>query len=204
MRKFLICCFLFCVINSFGQANDGKFHELPMAVINNRIDNIPTQNGKILYDEIIEVPGASAKDIFIKVRNWFVEEFLDSKSVLEVNDEANGLLTGKGTYKLDKINGLNSHNGYVMFVMNVKVKDGKFRYQLYSFVYKGFNKSFLADTYSRGIAEKVDLDDALKNYLAGSRVKKNRKFLTDMVNLQDFFDKSLRYNIKIKDDISDF
>ena len=65
---------------------------------------------------------------------------MESKTVFEVNDVANGLLTGKGAYNYENINGLIKHVGYTMLVMNVAVKDGKFRYQLDDIASPGVRK----------------------------------------------------------------
>jgi len=204
MKRCLLICLLLLAINAIGQTHSEGYKPLNDLEIKERIANIPTQNGKILYDQVIVAPGMSANDLFVIIRNWFVEKFTDSRVVLEVNDPENGLMTGKGTYKFQKINGINAHVGYVSFIMNVKVKDGKFRYQLYTFVYKGVSKGMFADANDPGIEETVDMNDALNQFLLGKREKKNRKFLSDLVTLQDYFDKSLRFNVLKRDDISDF
>lgn len=203
MKRFLFIGLLLMTTSVFGQKGEDGFKTLTDAQAKERINSIPTENGKILYDQIIDVPGENTNELFIKIRNWFVEKFTDSKSVLEVNDIDNGLLTGKGTYRFDKTNGLNKHIGFVTFILNVKVKDGKFRYQLYSFNYEGIKTGVLGSS-STGIHENVDINDIFSDYKKGGRIKRDRQYLTDIVNLQDYFDKSLRYNVAIKKDISDF
>lgn len=152
---------------------------------------ITTKDNKIFYDEVNTTEPSLTKDqIFIKIRQWFVENFMESKNVLEVNDIQNGLLTGKGTYKYSKINGLNVHSGYVMFVMNVAVKDGKFRYQLYDFTASDNNQSMLTSQRNYSI-DVIDLNDILKMYKSGKREKYARKFLDDMLALVYKVQKSL-------------
>jgi hypothetical protein len=144
-------------------------------------DNIPTKENKIFYDTVIIVDSSLKKDVlFTRIRQWFVEKFTDSKSVLEVNDIDNGLLAGKGTYKYIIANGINFHDGYLQFVMNVAVKDGKFHYQVYSFTASELNSSLLG---GQATANKVDLDEVYVLKQKGQRQSYCKKYLGEMVDL---------------------
>lgn len=172
------------------------------------LDSIPTKDDKILYDEIVTTDSTQTKEqLFIRIRQWFVENFTDSKNVLEVNDKDNGLLTGKGTYKYAMLNGLNTHEGYTTFVINAAVKDGKFRYQLYNFNAEGVNTSLWAtNSYGRPniYKEKVDMDEVLKLYKSGKREKYAKKYLGDMLELVYYIKMSLADLANQKSSISDF
>lgn len=191
------------LVSEFCQAQR-KNYEPTKEQTKQMLDAIPTKEDKIFYDEIIVCDTSLNKDkIFIRLRQWFIENFMESKAVLEVNDIDNGLLSGKGTYKYTNYNGLNIHSGYTQFILNVSVKDGKFRYQLYDFTAYNNNKSLLA---SPGVStnEKVDLNEMLTLYRKKKRVGYSRKFLEGMIELVYYIQHSIKDVSIQKQTIQDF
>jgi hypothetical protein len=187
-------------ISSFCQK---KKYDLSPDQRKEMLKSIPTKDDKIFYDEVVTVDSSLKKDqLFMQLRQWFVENFMESKNVLEVNDMENGLLTGKGTYKYTKINGLNVHSGHVMFVINMAVKDGKYRYQLYDFTATDENQSLLSST-AKSYTHTIDLNEILAMYKKGKREKFTRMFLDDMIDLVYYIKMSSADLVKQKS-ISDF
>ena len=86
------------------------------------------------HTEVCEFPGKTKDQLYVESRDWFVETFTDSKSVLEVQDRGEGILKGKGrldtlttvlklAHSLLKI----KRGQYCMstFTIGITVKDGK-------------------------------------------------------------------------------
>jgi len=202
MKASLLIVFALMSFGSFCQKKKYVLSDDSAKVL---LKNIPTKDDKIFYDSVLFTDSSIKKEqLFIKIRQWFVENFTDSKSVLEVNDNENGLLTGKGTYKYATINGLNAHEGYTTFIMNVAVKDGKFRYQLYDFVAEGTNTSLWSTSYNNTMKEKLSMNDALAMYKKGQRQKYASKYLIDMLGLVYYIQQSLGELAKSSTTISDF
>lgn len=91
---------------------------------------IPLKNQQIFYQEVVEVYG-NKQEIYLKARKWFVDHFKNAKSVLQIEDKDEGVLTGKAlhSYKFDS--GVNSSNVSIYFTLNVEIKDGRYRIQFY-------------------------------------------------------------------------
>ena len=84
------------------------------------------------YQKVIEVQDASASDLYLRSRTWFVESFVESGAVLEVEEEESHLLMGKGNVQC-------SHHpatlglrppGIIRFIIRVEAKDGRVRISL--------------------------------------------------------------------------
>lgn len=182
----IILPFMFIADHCKGQH---KKYEPTKDEIARMLNSIPLKDGKIFYDQVVLCDSMQKDQIFIKIRQWFVENFTESKAVLEVNDIENGLLTGKGTYKYSMINGLNVHSGYTEFVINIAAKDGKFRYQLYDFTANNKNQSMLSS--NDGYTKEIDLNEIVFMYNQRKREAYTRKLLEPMLQLVYLIDHSL-------------
>jgi hypothetical protein len=195
MKRLLLVLILMPAL-LFGQNSKEKkpsftIPEPSSEVSKSMMESIPTKDDKIIYDTIINVDTSlKSKVIFTRVRQWFAEKFLDSKSVLQVNDIDNGILTGIGTYKYYISNGLNMHAGFLRFTLNVAVKDGKYRYQLYNFNSDEQNTSILS-TNGQSYAESVNFDQVYYMHTQGKRASYTRKYLQEMINLVYYINTTL-------------
>ena len=99
---------------------------------------LPFKDGKIFYEEIVQVDTSYHKDlIFNSVSQWFAETFKDSKSVIQLSDRENGKIIGKGDYsffiKSTSLLGKMNSNVIVGFTLTADTKDSKYRIQIYDF-----------------------------------------------------------------------
>ncbi len=175
----------------------------PDSVFNLMYGTIPAKDDKILYDSVVIVDSSLKKDIiFSRIRQWFAEKFVDANSVLQVNDIDNGLLTGNGTYSYILANGLNLHTGYLRFILNVAVKDGKFRYQIYNFTSEDESSSVLSTT-GKSYSNTVNFDELYYMYINGKRPSYTKNYLRQMINLVYYINTTLPA-IVYKPNITDF
>lgn len=86
--------------------------------------------GQVEYQEVIEVAGATADQLYNAARLWFSKTYNNSEAVLELDDRQAGALMGTGFSKIyTKVMGL-SNSAKLWSTMQVEVKDGRYRYTL--------------------------------------------------------------------------
>jgi len=82
----------------------------------------------LTFDSVYTAPGIKKDSLYDGVKTWIAETFKSSKSVIELDDKANGNIIGNGV--LDDITCGQTCMGKphdVSFTMKVDIKDEKFR-----------------------------------------------------------------------------
>lgn len=93
---------------------------------------------KIIYQEVVEVDGKSAEELFVAMRLWAVEAFVSSESAIEFEDIDQGIIGGKGALEVIT-KGMIGQNvkSFIYFGFRLEAKDGRIRYTFVDFVHKG-------------------------------------------------------------------
>lgn len=93
--------------------------------------------GPMSYSKVIEVTGKSAKDIYTLSKNWFVITFASPKDVLQVDDPASNMISGKGAkeYKMKGLSYL-AYEGWVNYIILIQARDGRFRIEITNIVHE--------------------------------------------------------------------
>ncbi|PTR01399.1 uncharacterized protein with TBP-like fold DUF4468 [Mucilaginibacter yixingensis] len=138
------------------------------------------------FSEIVKVDSAQLKsNLYAKSIQWFALTFKDSKSVLQMQDERNGLVIGKGTFPFQTTSGTKYYPGtieYVTFTIKIQVKDGKYKYEISDYNVAGYGliKDGVITKYPKVpfMAKKIhDLAD--KNFLSlQASVKANAELIS--------------------------
>ena len=102
---------------------------------------LPMDNtNKITYEEVVDVPGKSAEEIYKKVMAWFQTYYKNPTEVIRENDSLKRSITGKPRFRLynppDK-EGTRTDGGLVQYTITVAARDGRFKYTLTDFNWKG-------------------------------------------------------------------
>jgi hypothetical protein len=102
---------------------------------------LPMDNtNKITYEEVVDVPGKSADEIYRKIVNWFQAYYKNPGEVIRENDSLKKSVTGKPRFRIqnpaDK-EGTKSDAGLVQYTITIAAKDGRFKYTLTDFNWKG-------------------------------------------------------------------
>ncbi|MGB5024739.1 MAG: DUF4468 domain-containing protein [Saprospiraceae bacterium] len=88
---------------------------------------LPTKDGNIYYEQIVNVDSVDKNQLFNAARIWFSNTFKSAKSVLDLDDRNTGRLIGNGnlTYStsLQKVYG----ERRASFKIDITLKDGKYR-----------------------------------------------------------------------------
>lgn len=173
MRKYLL------LVSALGcsQPMWAQQPAAPSAATASTATEFPLNEGKLYYEGVVEVNPASKKgDLYRMGRTWFVDTYVDSKEVLQLDDKTDGRMIGKGTYKYSFLNGINISNVVLHFTLLLDVKDGKYRYRMYDFRGDNVNTGLLSDPELRVL----DYDKCYTDYKAGKRIKYNLKVLQGM------------------------
>ena len=74
---------------------------------------------------------ASKESLYQRSRQWFSENFKDSKSVIDNSDKEDGIIFGKGSISMGR-----SEDGFVNFKIEIRCKQGRIRYVIKDFYHK--------------------------------------------------------------------
>jgi len=106
---------------------------------------LPTQNGRVVYELIDSSITATAADLYTKAKLWFANSFNDSKSVIQIDDAENNSILGKGNFQFTQA--LETY--VVKFTVKVDTKDNKYRAQFYDITIEiGTRKKDNAETWN--------------------------------------------------------
>ena len=151
---------------------------------------IPTKEGVIFYEQVAQCTDGQ-KELYLKARKWFVDTFKSAKSVLQMEDKEDGKLAGKAYHTYTFYNGMSSSNVNIDFTLNIDIKDGKYRVQFYDMYGSNTNvNTGLAmlgalggnyrATQDATTKRDVEYNKVLNDFLAGKRIKYNKKLLDGM------------------------
>ena len=85
------------------------------------------------FNGVLKIDSIGKNEIFEKARQWFSETFVSAKNVLDNSDKDAGVLFGHGELQLYP-----EDLGLVSFNIELRVRDGKLRYQLSNFSHHDF------------------------------------------------------------------
>ena len=86
---------------------------------------INLKTGKVSYEGVFKVEGASATDLYIKANEWFARTFNSAKNVIQMQDKEAGKIIGKGAIEVEKSG---YPNGVFDFTIKFTAKEGRYRY----------------------------------------------------------------------------
>ncbi|WP_025124413.1 DUF4468 domain-containing protein [Myroides odoratimimus] len=168
MKKIITLFLLLIQTIAFAQSNE-QLQNL----------NIPNKEGKVFYEYIHET-GKDKLDMYLKARKWFVDTFVDANSVIQLEDKEAGMLTGKGYYRYDFINGINVSEMKIYFTVNITIKDNKYRIQIYDIHGSNNNTSmfsYMDNTQKKAVKYNIDFNTVYNDFINKKRPKYNGKIL---------------------------
>ena len=86
---------------------------------------INEKTGKVSYEGVVKVEGASATDLYIKANEWFAMAFNSANNVIQMQDKDAGKIIGKGLFKVAKSG---YPNGVFDFTIMFTAKEGRYKY----------------------------------------------------------------------------
>lgn len=91
----------------------------------------PEKDGKIVYEEIIELPGVKKSTLYSNAKKWFIDAFKDSKEMILTDDKEGGQIIGKGSSMYSEMFLLSTFRNRIGFTIQFDIKDEKYRYRIY-------------------------------------------------------------------------
>ena len=153
MKKLL---FLFLLLPVMALAQNEKQDSL--------LGIMPQIDGKVHYQGIVKVDSVNQKTLYSRAKLFFSDIFVSGKSVIDMQDEASGIIVGKG-YLAEPVPVTN-----VPFTFKIQVKDGRYKYDIYDLLIKteriqcGYNL-FIPET-------ETSIEQSEYAYSKSKRVKK--------------------------------
>lgn len=120
MKKLLIIALLIIPIFGFAQKDTIGL-------------NLPMKEGKIVFENVIEIPNKSKMDLYNNAKQWFVDYFRSSKDVIQNEDKDQGRIIGKGIIFI-KLKALVTQTYDDKITIQIDCKDGKYRYRIYDMI----------------------------------------------------------------------
>lgn len=92
-------------------------------------------SGTITYSEVVQVPGASQAELYIRAKEWFVINFRNPASVIQVDEKQDGVLIGKAWQDNSSFAMLSwVTDSRLWYTVKITVKDGRYKYELSNFM----------------------------------------------------------------------
>jgi hypothetical protein len=96
---------------------------------------LPKEDGKIVYQKVLDLKGIQTKEIFKRANFWFIDSFKRPNDVISYNNPEEGIIIGKGTTNLTWVN----ENAIIVapltihlrFTVKIEVKEEKLRYSIF-------------------------------------------------------------------------
>lgn len=124
-------------------------------------------------EKVIQAPGKSITEIYKALKIWFVENAKsDSRNIIQIDNPTEGELMGKACVKI-AFNNLtwNALTGTIAFIVDVKIKEGRFKVKFSQFSHQR-DKMSLSATWDQGTV----YDKVPENRQSGVKWKAYRTF----------------------------
>lgn len=92
----------------------------------------PTINGKINFSEVVPVEGTKKEELYVRARIWFANTFQSANHVIQLDDEENGILIGKGSIITPDAGG----DATWEFTVKIQLRDGRYKADIYDIYYQ--------------------------------------------------------------------
>jgi Domain of unknown function (DUF4468) with TBP-like fold len=91
----------------------------------------PVKDGKILYESVVLVDSATQDQLYQRCRAWFGKTFKSANAVLQMDTKDELIGKGISVYTISNLGTRTNIN--VEFMISVKIKDGRYKYEITDF-----------------------------------------------------------------------
>lgn len=137
MQKIIFVALFAFAVSFTAEAQKKKETPLPPPELPR--DNV---TNKITWEEVVDAPGKTADELYQKILAWFRMYYKNPGEVIRENDSIGKSVTGKPRFRIsnppDK-EGTRTDGGLVQYTITVAAKDGRFKYMLTEFNWKGIS-----------------------------------------------------------------
>lgn len=128
------------------------------------VDSIQFRNGKVIIEEVITVPNATASQLYGKAKLFFSKTFNFAKRVIDSEDPENHTIVGKGKIVSQEDQGYGGI--YYNFTILIQTKDGRYRYTITDMYVEmtGLAPMTITAEHSAKVAKEKDSMEPIKDY----------------------------------------
>jgi hypothetical protein len=174
-RILLLTALIFCKL-SYGQTQGG--------------------DSLLIYTGVATVDSSTQKELALRARQWFSDNFKNPKDVLQVNDIENGELSGNGSFRYSatlKAYGVTQATaGFITVKISVWTKDNKFKFEIGPFSVETMQSSYGGSNNNSFYISKSDTHPSIALVKMNNKTKAGlNEWWTEMKNQCDAEAKSL-------------
>lgn len=109
---------------------------------------------KFTYTGVVEVPGATKEEIYLRAHSWFVSYYKNADAVIQLQDKEAGRIIGKGRFGVVWQMGIER---LVRHTVQIDIKEGRFRYSISNFMvyFSSFYDEFPIEDVPKGLSSGV-------------------------------------------------
>jgi hypothetical protein len=111
------------------------------------VKNVPiTEDGKLVFTEVVQVEGVSAKDFYVRAKNFYTDIFKSAQDVIQLDDKEAGVVVGKAWTPLIIQTGLGGVETRMWYTLKIACKDGRYKYEIYDVYYQSYATPYTSST----------------------------------------------------------
>lgn len=89
--------------------------------------------------EVVQAEGLTTDQLYKNAKDWLIRTFVDAKEVIQYENREEGEIQGKAVTKYNSpvLVGSIPVSGYISYLVIIKVKDGRYKYEFTNFLHSG-------------------------------------------------------------------
>lgn len=96
---------------------------------------------ELKFEQVVKVDSTITKaELYNRARSWYAATYKSEKDVMSISDKDLGEISGNGAIRFDPKTfyfGSVCARGWVMYKINIYVKEGRYKYNFHTFVHEG-------------------------------------------------------------------
>ncbi|MFZ1806390.1 MAG: DUF4468 domain-containing protein [Cyclobacteriaceae bacterium] len=92
---------------------------------------LPLEGGMVTYSDVVSVDQASADELYLRAKKWFVNTYKSANDVIQLDDKESGEIIGKGNFGIVYY----SRDPSIKHTVSIAVKEGRYKYNITDLVY---------------------------------------------------------------------
>jgi len=88
-------------------------------------------SGLVEFTEVVKVAGLSKGELYANAKAWFASSY-KSPNVIKSENDMNGTINAKSMFKIMSKPGGTEKGGFVHYVLNLEIKEGRYKYTITS------------------------------------------------------------------------
>lgn len=89
--------------------------------------------GKLLYTEVVQVPGVSQAELYARAKLWFANTFKSAKDVVQAEDKDAGIIQGTGFQDITVVSMGLPVREKLWYTIKIALKEGRYKYNITDF-----------------------------------------------------------------------